>query len=110
MIWADDPYVREVQEQYWNGIDEEVKHQIESAGIVHPTGNSVAQMSLMFMRKLIDEVRAQHGLSRQPREDLARFALEDIERDYANYLTERVTVVPLTRTHGTRPKASVVYK
>ena len=110
MIWAEDPYVREVQEKYWNGIDDEVKHQIESAGIVHPTGNSVAQISLMFMRKLIDEVRAQHCLLRQPLEDLARFALEEIERDYANYLTERATVAPLTRADGTRPKASVVYK
>ena len=110
MIWAEDPYVREVQEKYWNGIDDEVKHQIESAGIVHPTGNSVAQISLMFMRKLIDEVRAQHCLLRQPLEDLARFALEEIERDYANYLTERATVVQLTRADGTRPKASVVYK
>lgn len=89
MIWADDPLVRRCQDAYWNGIDDEVGLLVESAGIVHPTGNNVAEFSLMFMKKLIHDVRADEGLP-NPKIPLQDESYRDVlEQKFLEYLEWR---------------------
>lgn len=117
MIWAEDPHVREVQEQYWNGIDDEVISQVKMAGIVHPTGDNVAIFSLMYMRMLIRDVRAKYGLACPPMPEVERFRLPEIEAEFERYLEERGKVRQLFAAQGgnnptalNRAQKSVVYK
>jgi radical SAM superfamily enzyme YgiQ (UPF0313 family) len=115
MIWAEDPHVREVQEQYWNGIDAEVFRQVETAGIVHPTGDNVAEFSLMFMRKLIRDVRRKYGLPAPHVPEVERFRLPEIERAFDAYIEERSEVAYLPDRLANpnalnRAQKSVVYK
>lgn len=114
MIWADDPLVRLCQEAYWNGIDNEVGRLVESAGIVHPTGNNVAEFSLMFMKKLIHDVRAKNGLQNRivPLQDESyRKILDEKFEEYLDWRSKIVAIYP-KEDDGVVNKLqrSVVYK
>jgi radical SAM superfamily enzyme YgiQ (UPF0313 family) len=111
MIWAVDPYVREIQEQYWFGIDAEVGRQVEMAGIVHPTGDNVARFSLMFMKKLIKDVRQKNNLGPSVDTQLEKNFAGQLEDSFQAYLKERESHVDLTEfTRAEARNQSVVYK
>lgn len=61
IIWAEDPVVREVQELYHQGIEEEVERRVEEAGIAHRTSDNVARFSLEFMAGLIEAAKKKYG-------------------------------------------------
>jgi radical SAM superfamily enzyme YgiQ (UPF0313 family) len=73
MIWAEDPLVREVQERYHYGIDEELERCASSAGMVMETYTRLPWITLAkfdFMQRLIDDVRAENGvLSKRDQND-----------------------------------------
>lgn len=112
MIWASDPIVREVQEQYWNGIDDEVGRRVDMAGIVHPTGDNVAEFSLMFMRHLISDVREKYNLARPAIDGIDKAFAKRLEEDFQAYRKERGKIVELDPSLDVSDGArkSVVYK
>jgi len=63
MIWAEDNVVRELQEKYWFGLKDEIARHVKAANIGHATGNTIALISLLYMKKLIMDVRSRHDLT-----------------------------------------------
>jgi len=63
MIWADDPIVRELQARYTAGWKEEIDLQIKANDIAHPTGNTIAMFSLMFMKMLLRDIKKEYGIA-----------------------------------------------
>ena len=64
MIWAEDPVVWDIQEKYWFGLKDEIKRHVKAAKINHATGNTIALISLFYMKKLIADARKSNNLSR----------------------------------------------
>ena len=115
MIWAEDPHVREVQAQYWKGIDDEVGRQVKMAGIVHPTGDNVAEFSLLYMKKLIRDVRKKYGLREAAVEPVDQGFADELERRFQTHLSERQKLKRLmphvVRDDSRNPaQRSIVYK
>jgi hypothetical protein len=111
MIWAEDPHVREIQEQYWYGIDAEVGRQVKMAGIVHPTGDNVAYFSLLFMKKLIRDVRQKYDLPSPVDAQLDESFAERLEDSFQAYLKDRESYVDLNEfARAEARNKSVVYK
>ena len=85
-IITDDPISKEVQEIYWNGVDDEVDRYAKLVGLKHKSTNDIAKISLLYMKRLICEARAAHGIGAMKSDMPANSANEEIEQIYQEYL------------------------
>lgn len=90
MIWAEDPYTRRVQEQYWHNAAEDAALQVKAAGIIHATGDNIAEFNLFYMKSLINEVRKQHRLP--------PFLSPVKDPEFSAWLKDRLEVCNIRRT------------
>jgi radical SAM superfamily enzyme YgiQ (UPF0313 family) len=95
-IWAKNPVVREIQEEYWRKIDGEVERYSKSAGLRHKNTNDIARVSLLYMKKLISEARAKYNLQKAEIELPHGSNCTDIENSFADYLATRDKTKTLT--------------
>lgn len=65
LIYAQDPYVREVQMFYYNHIDEEVDRRVKKQHVVHTSAANLAMIKLEFMKGVIVDIRKKYNLPRQ---------------------------------------------
>jgi len=85
-IITDDPVSKEVQDIYWNGVEKEVDSYANKVGLKHKSTNDIAKISLLYMKRLIREARAKHGLQAMSRDLPVGCGKDEIEQIYQDYL------------------------
>ena len=89
MIWADDPIVRELQARYCDGLRDEIQLQVKAHRIAHPTGNTIAMFSLMYMKMLINDVKQEYGITSAPEFPFDADYQSRVENEFADYIRKR---------------------
>ena len=82
MVWAEDPYVRELQKAYFFGVDEESDRLAKAQNIVHRTSTNMAMIKLAYVKSLVVGLRAKYDL--QPNFS----AIQKYYREQAGLATE----------------------
>ena len=86
MIWAEDNLIRDIQEKYWYGLKDEIARHVKAAKIGHATGNTIALISLFYMKKLIMEARSSGNLSERPPVIIDPVYQERLNTEFEEYL------------------------
>jgi radical SAM superfamily enzyme YgiQ (UPF0313 family) len=89
-IVTDDPYVKDIQATYWSTVDREVARYAERVGLKHKNTNDIAKISLLYMKHLVREARAKHGLAPFICDLPEGADPAEIEAIYQNYVAEYV--------------------
>lgn len=63
LIWVEDPYVREAQVIYHEGIKDHIAKKMKEQNIVHASSNNVALISLNFMKNIIETICIKNNIN-----------------------------------------------
>jgi radical SAM superfamily enzyme YgiQ (UPF0313 family) len=93
MIWAKDPIVRDLQARYCSGLKDEIELQVKANGIAHPTGNTLAMFSLMYMKMLLADVKREYEINDSPTFPFDNKYRLSAAAEFDNYLEKRKTML-----------------